>query len=115
MVTEEKKENLNVSSEVRPFFCDYDIEILLRKLKGKDYRDRIERNNLLLNLIRKRAPISKYELAKISGISYPTIKRLIKEFEFCDLVRTRISYSLNGIPVKLIEFSKLNESVKNDK
>ena len=82
------------------------INTLITKLKNRQYQDRVERNNLILDLIRLRHPISKYELAKITDFSYPTIKRITKEFEFCDLVIVKTSLGANGMPVQLLSIPK---------
>ncbi len=83
-------------------FCSYSIEDLLNRLNKKLYVGRIERNNLILNVIRIKQPISKYELAKISGLSYPTIKQITKELAFVGLIFLRNAMGDNGLPVKLI-------------
>lgn len=86
----------------QPFFSPDSIEALLKKLREKDYTDNISRNNLVLDVIRLRQPISKYELAKITNLSYPTIKQICKEFEFVGLVKIRIATGENGMPVQLV-------------
>jgi len=84
------------------FFYEEGIEYLLKKLNSKDYTDNINRNNLILDVIRMRQPISKYALAKITGLSYPTIKQITKEFEFVGLVKIKIATGENNMPVQLI-------------
>ncbi len=82
------------------------INTLITKLKDRQYKDRVERNNLILDLIRLRHPISKYELAKITDFAYPTIKRILKEFEFCDLIIVKTAMGDNGMPVQLVSIPK---------
>ncbi len=83
-------------------FLPNSVEYLLNILNNKLYKNTIKRNNFLLDLIRLKEPISKYELAKISGFSYPTIKKITKNLEFCELIFIKISVGENGMPVKLI-------------
>jgi len=101
------------------FFSEEAINPLIAKLNDKQYKDRVERNNILLDLIRAKQPISKYELAKISGISYTTIKRILRDFEFCGLVSVNLSLdgnkSENGMPVQLISIPKSNTGEKIQK
>ncbi len=101
---ENTKENIQKEDAMgdNSFFSLNSIEYLLNKLNRKDYESRIERNNLILNVIRIKQPISKYELAKISGLSYPTIKQVTKEFAFVGLIILRNAIGDNGLPVKLI-------------
>jgi len=104
------------SEKNNPFFSEEDIKYLLTKLNDRHYKDRVERNNLLLDLIRAKQPISKYELAKISGISYPSIKRIIKEFQFCDLVVVTISINKDtNMPVQMISIPKSQEKKSQEK
>ena len=84
------------------FFSSNSIEYLLDRLNKKAYTGRIERNNLILNVIRLKQAISKYELAKITQLSYPTIKQATKEFEFAGLIFIKNSIGDNGMPVKLL-------------
>jgi len=84
------------------FFSSDSVEHLLTKLKERAYTDNIARNNLILEVIKIRQPISKYELAKITGISYPTIKQICKEFQFVGLIKMRIATGENGMPVQLV-------------
>jgi hypothetical protein len=110
--TDFKPNNESVSSieKNNPFFSEEDIKCLLARLNDRHYKDRVERNNLLLDLIRAKQPISKYELAKISGISYQSIKRIIKEFQFCDLVVITLSTNQDtNMPVQLISIPKSQE------
>lgn len=114
--TDLKPNNEEVSSNGKnnPFFSPEDIKCLLARLNDRHYKDRVERNNLLLDLIRAKQPISKYELAKISGISYQSIKRIIKEFEFCDLVVITLSTNQDtNMPVQLISIPKSQEKINN--
>jgi len=99
----------SVSLNKSSFFISNSIQYLLSKLNKKDYRDALERNNLVLDVIRLKQPISKYELAKITGLSYPTIKTLIKNFEFVNLLKTTIAEGDNGLPVKLISIKDSKE------
>lgn len=85
-----------------PFFSNDGIEALLQKLKEKHYSTAHERNNLLLDLIRAKQPISIYNLHKLSGLSYNTCKQVVKWFEASDLVFSKIASGDNGLPVKLI-------------
>ena len=111
---ENQNKDLNTDNEAvssgesnNSFFSEEGITHLLAKLNQKQYKDRIERNNLLLDLIRAKQPISKYELAKISGISYSSIKRILREFEFCEVVMMTISTNKEtGMPVQLISIPK---------
>jgi len=91
------------------FFISNSIATLLDKLNKRDYKDTLERNNLILDVIRLKQPISKYELAKITGISYATIKQIIKNFEFVNLLKTTIAEGDNGLPVKLISIKDSKE------
>ena len=72
----------------------------------KQYETYLERNNLLLDVIRLKAPISKYGLAKITGLSYTTVKQITKEFVFVGLVFLRTEIGENGLPVKLVCIKK---------
>lgn len=108
-----KKENLNltkspVSEELSDnlFFSEQGIKTLLRKLNAKDYTDNISRNNLILDVIRIKQPISKYALAKITGLSYPTIKQVCKWLQASDLIKIRIEMGSNDMPVQLIYISE---------
>ena len=103
-VSKSKSDNTSLLSDT--------INTLITKLKNRQYRDRVERNNLILDLIRLRHPISKYELAKITDFSYPTIKRITKEFEFCDLVIVKTSIGENGMPVQLLSIPKSDTGEK---
>jgi predicted transcriptional regulator len=98
------------------FFSEEAITHLIARLNQRQYKDNIERNNLLLDLIRAKQPISKYELAKVSGISYTTIKRILRELEFCELVAVTLSLdgnkSENGMPVQLVSIPKSNTGEK---
>ena len=91
------------------FFSEEAIKTLLNKLNFRGYKDSLERNNLILDLIRLKQPISKYELAKLSGLSYPTIKQIVKEMAFCNLVKIKVSVGENGLPVKLVFITNLEE------
>jgi len=104
LINSSNKENSPVTktSELFPFFSSYDIEPLLKKLKERAYTDNITRNNLILEVIKIKQPISKYELAKITNISYPTIKQICKEFQFVGLIKMRIATGENGMPVQLV-------------
>lgn len=84
------------------FFSPDAIDNLLRKLNSKEYIDGVERNNLLLLLITLKQPISKYELAKISGLSYATIKQVCKWAKANEFIKTKISLGDNGMPVQLV-------------
>ena len=46
--------------------------------------------NLLLDLIREKAPISVYALQRICGLGYSTLWRSIREFEFAGLIETSL-------------------------
>jgi len=96
------KEQDSESMSSKSFFSSDSIEYLLTKLKERAYTDNIARNNLILEVIKIRQPISKYELAKITGISYPTIKQICKEFQFVGLIKMRIATGENGMPVQLV-------------
>jgi len=108
------REEDNALPKDNSFFCENTINTLLAKLNNKQYRDTVERNNLLLNVIRIKQPISKYELAKISGVSYSTIKRILKEFVFCNLVYEKIQLGSNGLFVKIIYLNE-KENLSNEK
>jgi len=95
-----KGENLKVKDNL--FFINDSIDNLLERLNNNHYNNRIERNNLILNVIRLRQPISKYELAKITGLSYATIKTISKGFKFCDLIFEKVAEGENSMPVKLL-------------
>jgi len=121
------KENnyLNISKEAaeeqnstpvkdNSIFCEGSIEYLLDKLNRKEYSSALERNNLILDVVRIKQPISKYALAKITGLSYGTIKVVIKNFAFVDLVKTHVAEGDNGLPVKLISIKEEeNETTSN--
>ena len=93
------------------FSSENAVKTLLINLKARAYSDRIERNNWILELIKLKQPISKYELAKISGISYPTIKQICKWLEASDLIKIKYGISeMNGMQVKLVY---INEEQKN--
>lgn len=95
-------------------FLEKDTDTLLTKLREKQFKDHVERNNLILEVIRRKAPLSKYGLAKMVGLAYPTIKRIVKEFEFCNLVRVKAEYSAKtGLPVKMIQIIFATE-VRNE-
>ena len=97
-----KQKDDNNLMDNNSFFSSDSIKPLLLRLTTHDYEDNISRNNLILDVIRQQQPISKYHLAKITGISYTTIKQITKEFCFVGLVKLKISMGDNGMPVKLI-------------
>jgi hypothetical protein len=72
-----------------PFFKEKDISNIYpideERLRGK----RVSRNEIL-DFIRKNAPITKYSLSKRMRIAYTTISSIVKEFEFCGLVKIKI-------------------------
>lgn len=115
-MSHEKKrseDEISNSASNNSFFSQKGVKHLLARLNQKQYKDRIERNNLLLDLIRARQPISKYKLAKISGISYATIKRILRELEFCEIVMITISTnSETGMPVQLLSIPKSDREKK---
>lgn len=99
-------EDVSVSKSNAPFFSKQDVDALIKRLKEKQYNGRVERNNLILDLIRAKQPISKYEVAKISEMGYNTIKQITKEFEFCGLIVIENAIGENGMPVRLISIKK---------
>lgn len=101
-----KKQGNYGSANQNSTFLSNDIENLLKTLRNKAYVDNTERNNLLLNVIRIKQPISKYELAKITNLSYPTIKTVCKGLQFVDLISMRMATGENGMPVQLVYIKK---------
>ncbi len=104
-------ENGSVRADIKKPYSDvkilsYGIENPLENLRNKKYKDTVQRNNLLLDVIREKSPISKYELAKISLLSYACIKTVTKFFAFCDLIYIKNSISSNGQAVKLISIKE---------
>lgn len=95
-------DNIFESTMINPFFSPYPLQTLLLKLKRKDYNGRIERNNLLLDLIRQKQPISKYELAKITNHAYDTIKQFCKWAEASDFISSKTVLGQNGLYVQLV-------------
>lgn len=103
----EVDEGVSNSESNDTFFSQESIKHLLERLNQRQYKDRVERNNLLLDLIKAKQPISKYELAKISGISYATIKRVLRELEFVEIVMITLSTNKEtGMPVQLLSIPK---------
>ncbi len=99
-----------------PFLSNAIIDPLER-LQKRVYKSQAERNNLILDVIRTKEPISKYKLHKITGLAYGTIKQICKDFEYCGIANIKISMGTNGLPVKLvyINHSKGDEiQKKND-
>ena len=77
-------------------------EILGNLSKNKSKIDR----NILLDLIRKTAPVTIYKLAKETGFSYSSIQSIVREFEFCGLVKYRVVLGDNNRTHKLIVVSE---------
>lgn len=94
------------------FFCKERIVTPLSRLSKNDYQNRVERNNLVLDVIRIHHPLTKYKLAQITGISYSTIKRLTKELEFCELIYIKRQTGTNGWPIQII--SIIRKEGEND-
>ncbi len=88
-----------------PFFSEQGIETLVKKLQEGDYSSKIERNNLLLYLIMAKQPISQYELAKLSGLSYNTVKMICRFAKASEFILSKVSVGENGLPVKLVFIS----------
>ncbi len=91
------------------FFSEHDVKTLVKKLQEKDYNGVVERNNLVLNLIRAKQPISKYQLAKLSNLAYGTIKQICKWATGGDFIIVTKSWSENGQPVQLVSTKKIKE------
>lgn len=88
------------------FFSTDTITTPCQKLKKGHYKDRVERNNLILDVIRIYYPLSKYKLSKMTGFSYTAIKQITKEFAFCGLITIKDSIGTNNRPFKLISLKE---------
>lgn len=84
------------------FFSSETIETPIEKLKQRHYKNAIERNNLILEVIKIKQPISKYELAKICGHSYNNIKQIIKWARAAEFVYVKHSINADNSPVELV-------------
>lgn len=56
----------------------------------------------LYDLIRSQVPISLWQLNKLTYLSYSFIKRAIRDFEFCRLIKTRTIINTSGRKEKMI-------------
>ena len=64
---------------------------------------RIKRNTLIYNTIKEYAPVSPYRLGKIlKDISYTTICRSVREFEFAGLIEIKVILNKQNHAVKMI-------------
>ncbi len=105
-----KRNDLKVSEGDNSFFSKSIDVTPLQRLQEKAYNDIVERNNLVLDVVKELQPISKYSLAKKTTLAYSTTKRIIKEFEFCGLVHIKNSVGVKGRPMKLIYIEVENAS-----
>lgn len=74
---------ISKTSEPLPFFSQEDIKVLLQRLKENP--SKIDRN-LLLDYVRATAPTNVYRLSKETGFAYTSLKAIIREFEFVNLI-----------------------------
>ena len=79
----------DIGKPAQPFFSPEGINNISPNARESIQGERINRNEIL-NYIRKHAPITKYQLAKDLNIAYTTIATIIKEFEFCQLIKIKI-------------------------
>jgi len=60
------------------------------------------RNNHVFEFIKKNAPISPYKIAKEMKVSYTTIKRIIRNLEYCGLIKIKVILTDENRTCKMI-------------
>ena len=73
---------------------------------------RVIRNNLILDLIKKNAPITPYALTKMVKWSYTEVCRVIRDLEYVGLIQVKIVLGDNNRANKLLTIPEGDQ--KND-
>lgn len=86
----------------QPFFCENNISDNTKNGSGQHHKKKINKN-YVLDKIRELAPLSIYDLKKELGFGYSTIWGIVREFEFCGLIKLKSNINEKNREVKTIE------------